>query len=157
MRCVIASRSLTENLPVATPGWLETRTTGNSRSFRMRIARAVPGSNRNSPTERGESGPSTVGTIWLMTPSRSRKTALVTLDLLSKAVDYQVMKQHVDAFDDRCTQLFANYWDCQTVVGHLGHGTAVESTERDHLCAGVGRHLHGANHVLRPRPRGTRP
>src|SRR5450759_1973001 len=88
-------------LPLATPGWFETRTTGRPRSFSLRMARAAPGSSLNSSTERGESGPSRPRTIWLMTPSRSTNTAFVTLDLRPKGVHHEVVKKHVDALHDR--------------------------------------------------------
>src|ERR1700694_5902381 len=97
-------------------------TTGNPRPFNMRTAAAAPGSSLNSSTDRGESGPSGLETISLMTPSRSRNTALLTLDALPERVDHQVVEQYMDALDDRRAELIDEDRDGQAVVSHLGHG-----------------------------------
>src|SRR5450756_400152 len=146
----MASRLAGGNLPLATPGWFETTTTGKPSSFNLRTAAAAPGRSLNSSADRGESGPSGLTTIWLITPSRSRKTALVMLDPLPEGVHHQVVEEHVDALDDRGAELVDEDGDRQVVVGHLGHGAAVESTESDHGGAGIPGGLHGAHHVLRP-------
>src|SRR6202165_985399 len=127
----MASRVPAENLPLAIPGWFDTTTTGRPRSFRRRIARAAPGSNRNSSAERGESGPSGLGTVWLMVPSRSRNTALFTRDPISERVDQQVVEEDMNAFDDRRSKRVDQDRDGETEIGHLGDRAAVKATEPD--------------------------
>src|ERR1700694_3961865 len=125
-------------------------TTGNPRPFTMRTAAAAPGRSLNSSTDRGECGPSGLATISLITPSRSRKTALLMLDPFFDCVHNQVVKQDVDALDDGRSEFIHEYRDGEAVIGHLSHGTAVVSTECDHARAGILGCLHCPNHVLGP-------
>src|SRR5450631_1899609 len=121
IRSVMASRLAAGYLPLAAPGWFDTRTTGSPSSFNRWIALATPGSSLNSSTDRGESGPSELGTSSLMTPSRSTKTALFTLDSRPEAVNQEVMENHVDAFHDRRAEFVDQDGHGQAVVRHLRH------------------------------------
>src|SRR5579859_3000740 len=101
MRAVVASSSWSVDLPLATPGWLETTTTLRPSSLRALTAAAAPGWSWNWSGCWGESMPAGVTTMALMTPSRSRKAALCSTDALPQLVHDQVVEADVDALDDR--------------------------------------------------------